>query len=76
MIYKIRCAMFIRQDAVENWKKFNPVLKDGEIALVKDDDDRFIIIGDGETSYSELTKVHLGGMELYLQERNGKSENL
>lgn len=74
MIYKIPCAVFIRQDAVENWEKFNPILRDGEIALVKDDDDRFIIIGDGKTSYSELTKVHLGETELYLQDREGKSE--
>lgn len=74
MIYKSPCALFIRQDAIENWGKFNPVLKDGEIALVKDDDDRFIIIGDGKTPYSELTKVHLGEAELYLQDRKGKSE--
>lgn len=74
MIYKIPCAVFIRQDTVENWEKFNPVLRDGEIALVKNDGDRFIIIGDGKTSYSELTKVHLGEAELYLQKRNGESE--
>lgn len=74
MIYKIPCAVFIRQDTVENWEKFNPVLKDGEIALVKDGDDRFIIIGDGKTPYSELTKVHLGETELYLQDRKGESE--
>lgn len=74
MIYKIPCAVFIRQDTVENWEKFNPVLKDGEIALVKDDDNRFIIIGDGKTSYSKLTKVHLGETELYLQKCNGESE--
>lgn len=75
MIYKIPCALFIRQDTIKNLGKFNnPVLEDGEIALVKDDDDRFIIIGDGKTPYSELTKVHLGETELYLQDRKGKSE--
>ena len=67
MIYKIPCAVFIRQDTVENWEKFNPILKDGEIALVKADGDRFIIIGDGKTSYSKLTKIHLGDSERYLQ---------
>lgn len=66
MIYKIPCATFIRQDSIENWEKFNPRLKDGEIALVKVDGDRFIIIGDGKTPYSELAKVHLGNSELYL----------
>lgn len=67
MIYKIPCTAFIRKDSVENWEKFNPVLKDGEIALAKADSDRFIIIGDGKTPYSGLTKVHLGDSELYLQ---------
>lgn len=73
MIYKIPCAVFIKQDTVENWEKFNPILRDGEIALVKDDDDRFIIIGDGKTSYSKLTKIHLGDSELYLQSRGDHS---
>lgn len=27
MIYKISCAVFIRQDTVENWEKFNPILR-------------------------------------------------
>lgn len=67
MIYKIPCTVLIRQDSIENWEKFNPVLKDGEIALVKADGDRFIIIGDGKTPYSKLTKIHLGDSELYLQ---------
>lgn len=69
---KLLFTTLIRRDSSENWKRVNPILEDGELALVKSENDRAIVIGDGETPYEGLTKVHLGDAELYLHEVEGK----
>lgn len=69
---KLLFTTLIRRDSSENWERVNPILEDGELALVKSENDRAIVIGDGETPYEGLTKVHIGDAELYLHEIEGK----
>lgn len=69
---KLLFTTLIRRDSSKNWERVNPILEDGELALVKSENDRAIIIGDGETPYEGLTKVHIGDAELYLHEIEGK----
>lgn len=71
---KLLLTTLVRRDSIENWERVNPILEDGELALVKSENDRAIIIGDGETPYEGLTKVHLGDTELYLHEIEGKGK--
>lgn len=70
---QIRLTTIIRKDSIENWERVNPILKNGEIALVESGKDRSLIIGDGKTPCIGLTKIHLGEADLYLQSRGDDS---
>lgn len=44
-----------REDTLENWEAFDPVLKKGEPAIVRDGENgRWLKIGDGVTSFKSL----------------------
>ncbi len=43
-----------RRGALSEWESINPVIPDGEIALIKRDTGYDIAIGDGETPFNEL----------------------
>ena len=44
----------LKTDTEENWSLNNPVLLDGEIIIVKNQQEKKIKIGDGTTNYSNL----------------------
>lgn len=37
----------LRQDIASNWDYYNSVWNNGELVVVKDDNARFLVIGDG-----------------------------
>ena len=66
----------MRQDATSNWDYYNSVLDNGELVVVKDDDERFLVIGDGVSSFKDLPRIRLEialTQELCLIMRDGKS---
>lgn len=65
----------LRQDTASNWDYYNPILENGELAVVKDDDARFLVIGDGISSFKDLPRIRLEialTQELCLIMRDGK----
>ncbi len=46
-----------RRGALSEWESANPIIPDGEIALVKGDTGYDIAIGDGETPFTDLRTV-------------------
>ena len=62
----------IRRDTAENWEAENPILEAGEPALVVDENDKpkYLKIGDGKTTWSELKRFNYPD-----QEYNPESEN-
>lgn len=49
----------LRQDTTSNWDYYNPILEDGELVVVKDDNARFLVIGDGVSSFKDLPRLRL-----------------
>lgn len=46
------CRLMFRNDTSENWNKYNPILRVGEIGY--DSTSRILKIGDGITSWKNL----------------------
>lgn len=66
----------LRQDTASNWDYYNSVLDNGALVVVKDDDARFLVIGDGVSSFKDLPRIRLEialTQELCLIMRDGKS---
>ena len=57
--YYIKNRLVLRKDTKENWDRINPTLLCGELALVFDGDDKYLIIGDGQSKYADLAKIKL-----------------
>lgn len=51
---EIKTRLRLRKDTLENWSKFNPVLLDGELALVETEDGVKMKLGDGSTAFNNL----------------------
>lgn len=65
----------LRQDTASNWDYYNSVLDNGELVVVKDDDARFLVIGDGVSSFKDLPRIRLEialTQELCLIMRDGR----
>lgn len=51
--------ILLRKDTAERWNQFNPVLLDGETAVVVEEDGNVRLkVGDGEKTYAELPFLH------------------
>lgn len=51
--------ILLRKDTAERWNQFNPVLLNGETAVVVEEDGNVRLkVGDGEKTYSELPFLH------------------
>lgn len=59
---KVNLKIALRRDALANWLKVNPVLMDGEVAVVKVGDDVELKIGNGVSSFAQLPYVHQHGL--------------
>lgn len=54
----ITCRVVMKHDTYENWMEYNPILLDGEIAIVKIAYNIIKLkVGDGERHFSELPFV-------------------
>ena len=49
----------LRLDTASNGDYYNSVLDNGELVVVKDDDARFLVIGDGVSSFKDLPRIRL-----------------
>lgn len=49
----------LRQDTASNWDYYNSVLDNGELVVVEDDNARFLVIGDGVSSFKDLPRIRL-----------------
>lgn len=57
--YYIKTRIKLCQDKKENWENTKKILLCGEPALVFDGDDKYLIIGDGQSKYADLAKIKL-----------------
>ena len=55
--YNIRSVLC--RDKKENWDKTNRILLCGEPVLVLDGNDKYLMIGDGQSKCTELAKIKL-----------------
>lgn len=49
----------LRLDTASNGDYYNSVLDNGELVIVKDDNARFLVIGDGVSSLKDLPRIRL-----------------
>lgn len=52
---KIEGTILNRRDTKANWNSKNPVLEDGEIGIISDDND--LKLGDGSSDYKSLKSI-------------------
>mgnify|MGYP004517869005 CR=1 FL=1 len=65
----------LRQEVTSNWDYYSFILENGELVVVKDDNARFLVIGDGISSFKDLPRIRLEialNQELCLIMRDGK----
>lgn len=58
-MYYLRNKILLCRDKKENWESTEKILLCGEPALVFDGDDKYLIIGDGQSKYKDLAKIKL-----------------
>lgn len=49
----------LRQEVTSNWDYYSSILENGELVVVKDDNVRFLVIGDGVSSFKDLPRIRL-----------------
>lgn len=59
MTYYLKNRLVLRKDTKENWDRVNPTLLCGEPALVFDGDNKYLMIGNGQSKYADLAKIKL-----------------
>ena len=55
---QVNLKIALRRDTLENWLAINPVLMDGEMAVVKSGDAVELKIGNGVSTFAQLPYVH------------------
>lgn len=59
MTYYLKNRLVLRKDTKENWDRVNPTLLCGEPVLVLDGNDKYLMIGDGQSKCTDLAKIKL-----------------
>lgn len=54
-VYKVH----LRQNTTSPWEEGNPILIAGELAVIKDNDTQFLVIGDGVSLFKDLPRIRL-----------------
>ena len=57
--YYIKNRFVLGKDKKENGDRVNPTLLCGELALVFDGNDKYLMIGDGQSKCTDLAKIKL-----------------
>lgn len=52
-----------KTDDLSNWNSANPVLLDGELAVVRDGGNVTFRVGDGQRAFTELSSAHSGHVD-------------
>lgn len=76
---EVKAKIKNRIDTLENWETENPILENGEIALVKVSDERMIIkIGNGSSSFNDLPYVSQNYINriIFVSETQSINENM
>lgn len=52
-----------KTDDLSNWNSANPVLLDGELAVVRDGNNVTFRVGDGQRAFNDLSSAHSGKVD-------------